>query len=200
MRINRLNGQHLPNLHKLLTAMLVSSILLMTACSNNDVNEINANNTTDDNTEAVANDTNTTLAEENRTAKTINDNSVKDVDSTVSDSNSVNPDQPSLVNNPTEAGTPEDTVKQALDTLYYGEVKKAATYYSVDMANFEQQLANTQYAFQQTVEGVTITNTIYNDDKTRATIEGELMLKGQKQPEPLSYQLQKIDGIWKILG
>ena len=200
MRINRLNGQHLPNLHKLLTAMLVSSILLMTACSNNDVNEINANNTTDDNTEAVANDTNTTLAEENRTAKTINDNSVKDVDSTVSDSNSVNPDQPSLVNNPTEAGTPEDTVKQALDTLYYGEVKKAATYYSVDMANFEQQLANTQYAFQQTVEGVTITNTTYNDDKTRATIDGELMLKGQKQPEPLSYQLQKIDGIWKILG
>ena len=200
MRINRLNGQHLPNLHKLLTAMLVSSILLMTACSNNDVNEINANNTTDDNTEAVANDTNTTLAEENRTAKTINDNSVKDVDSTVSDSNSVNPDQPSLVNNPTEAGTPEDTVKQALDTLYYGEVKKAATYYSVDMANFEQQLANTQYAFQQTVEGVTITNTTYNDDKTSATIDGELMLKGQKQPEPLSYQLQKIDGIWKILG
>ena len=200
MRINRLNGQHLPNLHKLLTAMLVSSSLLMTACSNNDVNEINANNTTDDNTEAVANDTTTTLAEENQTAKTSDDTSVKDVDSTVSDSNSVNPDQPSLVNNPTEAGTPEDTVKQALDTLYYGEVKKAATYYSVDMANFEQQLANTQYAFQQTVEGVTITNTTYNDGKTRATIEGELMLKGQKQPEPLSYQLQKIDGIWKILG
>ena len=200
MRINRLNGQHLPNLHKLLTAMLVSSSLLMIACSNNDVNEINANNTTDDNTEAVANDTTTTLAEENQTAKTINDNSVKDVDSTVSDSNSINPDQPSLVNNPTEAGTPEDTVKQALDTLYYGEVKKAVTYYSVDMANFEQQLANTQYAFQQTVEGVTITNTTYNDDKARATIDGELMLKGQKQPEPLSYQLQKIDGIWKILG
>lgn len=200
MRINRLNGQHLPNLHKLLTAMLVSSSLLMTACSNNDVNEIDANNTTDDTTEAVANDTTATIVEENQTAETIDDNSAKDVDSTVNDSNSTNPDQPSLVNNPTEAGTPEDTVKQALDTLYYGEVKKAATYYSVDMANFEQQLANTQYAFQQTVEGVTITNTTYNDDKTRATIDGELMLKGQKQPEPLSYELQKIEGIWKILG
>ena len=200
MRINRLNGQHLPNLHKLLTAMLVSSSLLMTACSNNDVNEIDANNTTDDNTEAVANNATATIVEENQTAETIDDNSAKDVDSTVNDSNSTNPDQPSLVNNPTEAGTPENTVKQALDTLYYGEVKNAATYYSVDMANFEQQLANTQYAFQQTVEGVTITNTTYNDDKTRATIDGELMLKGQKQPEPLSYQLQKIDGIWKILG
>ena len=199
MRMNRLNGQHLPNLHKLLVAMLVSS-LLIAACSNNDVNEIDANNTTDDNTNAVANDTTATLAEENQAAKTSDDNSAKDVDSTASDSNSVNPDQPSLVNNPTEAGTPEDTVKQALDTLYYGEVKKAATYYSVDMANFEQQLANTQYAFQQTVEGVTITNTTYNDDKTRATIDGELMLKGQKQPEPLSYELQKIEGIWKILG
>lgn len=199
MRMDSINKQHFS---KLLTIVLVSSSLFMAACSNNDVNEIDADNTTDkiDTTKAVANDATAALASEDQTTETINDNSAKDGDSTVIDSNSVNPEQPSLVNNPTEAGTPEDTVKQALDTLYYGEVKKAATYYSVDMANFEQQLANTQYAFQQTVEGVTITSTTYNDDKTRATIEGELMLKGQKQPEPLSYQLQKIDGIWKILG
>ena len=199
MRMDSINKQHFS---KLLTIVLVSSSLFMAACSNNDVNEIDTDNTTDkiDTTKAVANDATAALASEDQTTETINDNSAKDGDSTVIDSNFVNPEQPSLVNNPTEAGTPEDTVKQALDTLYYGEVKKAATYYSVDMANFEQQLANTQYAFQQTVEGVTITSTTYNDDKTRATIDGELMLKGQKQPEPLSYQLQKIDGIWKILG
>ena len=199
MRTDTSNMQQLP---KLLTAMLFGSSLFMAACSNNDVNEIDADNTTDkiDTTKAVANDATAALASEDQTTETINDNSAKDGDSTVIDSNFVNPEQPSLVNNPTETGTPEDTVKQALNTLYYGEVKKAATYYSVDMANFEQQLANTQYAFQQTVEGVTITSTTYNDDKTRATIDGELMLKGQKQPEPLSYQLQKIDGIWKILG
>lgn len=108
--------------------------------------------------------------------------------------------QPSLVTNPTQAGTPEDTVKQALDSLYYGDAKKSASYYEVDMANFEQELANTQSAFQQTVDAVTITDTTYNDDKTRATITGELMLKGQSAPAPLTYELQKIDGKWKILG
>ena len=126
-------------------------------------------------------------------------------DETAIDSDDINPvtsatKQKSLVTNPTEAGTPEDTVKQALDSLYYGEVKEAAKYYKVDMANFEEELAKTQYAFQQTVDGVTITDTQYSDDKTRATIIGELMLKGQSAPAPLTYQLQKIEGQWKILG
>ena len=108
--------------------------------------------------------------------------------------------QKSLVTNPTETGTPEDTVKKALDSLYYGDVKQAAGYYEVDMANFEEELAKTQSAFQQTVEGVTITDTQYNDDKTRATITGELMLKGQSEPAPLTYELKQISGQWKILG
>jgi len=109
-------------------------------------------------------------------------------------------EQKSLVTNPTEAGTPEDTVKKALDSLYYGDVKQAASYYEVDMANFEEELTKTQSAFKQTVDGVTITDTQYNDDKTRATIVGELMLKGQSDPAPLTYELQKIEGQWKILG
>ena len=79
-------------------------------------------------------------------------------------------------------------------------MKDAASYYQVDMANFEEELANTQSAFQQTVDGVTITDAKYNDDKTRATITGELMLKRQSEPAPLTYQLQKIEGQWKILG
>lgn len=108
--------------------------------------------------------------------------------------------QPSLLTNPTEAGTAEDTVKLALDTLYYGDVKKAATYYQVDMANFEEELKNTQFAFQQTVESITITDTKYNKDKTRATVTGELRLKDQDKPAPLTYELQKIKGNWKILG
>ncbi len=108
--------------------------------------------------------------------------------------------QKSLVTNPTQTGTPEDTVKQALDSLYQGDIKKSAGYYKVDMANFEEELAKTQSAFEQTVDGVTITDTTYNEDKTRATIVGELMLKGQSEPAPLTYELQKIDGQWKILG
>lgn len=58
------------------------------------------------------------------------------------------------------------------------------------MANFVDELAKTQYAFQQTVEGVSITDTKYNSDKTRATISGELRLKDQSEPAPLTYELQ----------
>ena len=108
--------------------------------------------------------------------------------------------QPSLLTNPTEAGSAKNTVKLALDTLYYGDAKKAATYYQVDMANFAEELKNTQSAFQQTVESVTITETKYNKEKTRATVSGEIKLKGQNEPAPLTYELQKINGEWKILG
>lgn len=197
MKTNPLNLQLLA---RLLIAMLLSSSLLITACSSdNDVNEIDAADAITDTVDAnnaVANKSNTSL-----TTKEQPDASIEAIEPEVTTTNNViNPEQTSLVNNPTQAGTPEDTVKQALDTLYYGNVKEAATYYQVDIANFEQELAKTQYAFQQTVEGVTITDTTYNDDKTRATIDGELMLKNQKQPAPLSYELQKIDGKWKILG
>ena len=108
--------------------------------------------------------------------------------------------QPSLLTNPTETGSAENTVKLALDTLYYGDAKEATTYYQVDMANFAEELKNTQSAFQQTVESVTITETKYNKEKTRATVSGEIKLKGQNEPAPLTYELQKINGEWKILG
>lgn len=108
--------------------------------------------------------------------------------------------QPSILTNPTTAGTPEHTVKLALDTLYYGEAEKAAAYYHVDMENFTEELKNTQFAFQKTVDSVTLTDTKYNADKTKATVTGELMLADQGAPAPLSYDLQKINGQWKILG
>lgn len=191
----------------LLMASLLSTGLLLSGCSSNDVDEVSTEGNSADTvankqkadsaTDSSSNSTEESVAAPNSApSDATTDQAVSDV---------TNPalatgEQPSLVNNPTEAGTPEDTVKQALNTLYYGDVKQAATYYKVDLANFEQELAKTQYAFQQTVEGVTITNTSYNEDKTRATIDGELMLKGQKQPAPLSYELQKVDGKWKILG
>lgn len=108
--------------------------------------------------------------------------------------------QPSILTNPTTVGTPEHTVKLALDTLYYGEAEKAAAYYHVDMENFTEELKNTQFAFQKTVDSVTLTDTKYNADKTKATVTGELRLADQGAPAPLSYDLQKINGNWKILG
>ena len=194
----------------LLATGVLSTGLLISGCSNNESAETATDNedvaATVDTSEDVSLDNDTTdqaeIAESASETGEITDGTE---DKTAIDSDNINPvtdatKQKSLVTNPTQAGTPEDTVKQALNSLYYGDVKDAASYYQVDMANFEEELANTQSAFQQTVDGVTITDTKYNDDKTRATITGELMLKRQSEPAPLTYQLQKIEGQWKILG
>lgn len=194
---------HLPTL---LTAGVLSTGLLVSGCGNND----NVDTAAIEDNAAVAKTSEDDLTTSVETVDSDNDVKNEQIaanteDKTAIDSDSVNPvttsaKQKSLVTNPTQAGTPEDTVKKALDSLYYGDAKKSASYYEVDMANFEEELANTQSAFQQTVDGVTITDTKYSDDKTRATITGELMLKGQSEPAPLTYELQKIDGQWKILG
>jgi len=194
----------------LLTAGVLSTGLLVSGCGNNDNldtaaiedNAAVAKTSEDDLTTSVETVDSDNDVKNEQIAANTEDKTAIDSDS---DSDSVNPvttsaKQKSLVTNPTQAGTPEDTVKKALDSLYYGDAKKSASYYEVDMANFEEELANTQSAFQQTVDGVTITDTKYSDDKTRATITGELMLKGQSEPAPLTYELQKIDGQWKILG
>ncbi|MGP5526269.1 hypothetical protein ACTXMV_05030 [Psychrobacter celer] len=190
----------------LLTAGVLSTGLIVSGCGNND----NVDTVAIEDNAAVAKTSEDDLTTSVETVDSDNDVKNEQIaanteEKTAIDSDSVNPvttsaKQKSLVTNPTQAGTPEDTVKKALDSLYYGDAKKSASYYEVDMANFEEELANTQSAFQQTVDGVTITDTKYSDDKTRATITGELMLKGQSEPAPLTYELQKIDGQWKILG
>ncbi|MGO2885506.1 MAG: hypothetical protein ACTICE_09345, partial [Psychrobacter celer] len=187
----------------LLTAGVLSTGLLVSGCGNND----NVDTAAIEDNAAVAKTSEDDLTTSVETVDSDNDVKNEQIaanieDKTAIDSENVNPvtasaKQKSLVTNPTQAGTPEDTVKKALDSLYYGDAKKSASYYEVDMANFEEELANTQSAFQQTVDGVTITDTKYSDDKTRATITGELMLKGQSEPAPLTYELQKIDGQWK---
>lgn len=193
----------------LLATGVLSTGLLISGCSNNESETATENEdvaATVDTSEDVTLDNNTTdQAETAESGSETGEMTDGTEDKTAIDNDNINPvtdaaEQKSLVTNPTQAGTPEDTVKQALNSLYYGDVKDAASYYQVDMANFEEELANTQSAFQQTVDGVTITDTKYNDDKTRATITGELMLKGQSEPAPLTYQLQKIEGQWKILG
>lgn len=194
----------------LLATGVLSTGLLISGCSNNESAETATDS--EDMVETVDTSEDVTLDNEatDQTEIADSDSETEEItddaeDEIAIDSDNINPvtaptEQKSLVTNPTQAGTPEDTVKQALNSLYYGDVKDAASYYQVDMANFEEELANTQSAFQQTVEGVTITDTKYNEDKTRATITGELMLKGQSEPAPLTYQLQKIEGQWKILG
>lgn len=205
MKIKSLTSKPLP---MLLGTVFLSSILLVSGCSNNDkdTTDISADGdntavsaeTGDAEMTSDANDPTESLAVDGN-----EDDSTKDeIAITNDDINPVTSDeQPSLVTNPmNQEGSPEAAVEQALNTLYYGDVKEAASYYKVDIANFEEELANTQSAFQKTVDSVTLIDTKYNDDKTRATINGELMLKGQSDPAPLTYELQKIEGAWKILG
>ena len=194
----------LPNI---LTVGILSTGLLLSGCSNNDKGETETAASNNEEATAVAQTSENDASQVEVTGTTTDSKQAADStkDETTIASNNINPvtaaaKQKSLVTNPTQDGTPEDTVKQALDSLYYGDAKKSASYYEVDMANFEEELAKTQSAFQQTVDGVTFTDTTYNDDKTRATITGELMLRGQSEPAPLTYELQKIDGKWKILG
>lgn len=193
----------------LLATGLLATSLLLSGCSNNDSTQTaapkdnneqivvaNSNGPVE---EAVAANTQGVVADDNEPVSTDLAADTSMTNDTIRPMATAS-ESPSLVTNPTEPGTPEDTVKQALNTLYYGDAKEAADYYQVDMANFEAELANTQSAFQQTVESVTMTNTQYSVDKTRATITGELKLKGQSEPAPLAYELRKVKGQWKILG
>ena len=219
MIIQQLTAQRFPKIVAtgLLGFSLLSTGLLISGCSDNDnVENSSADKTTDNQsavdtakstddveanadvnkTDSIANsDTATNNTATNNTATTDNDIVSHDISPIAAAVK-----EPSILTNRTQAGTPENTVKLALDTLYYGDVKKAASYYKVDMENFAEELKNTQFAFKQTVEAVTVIDTKYNSDKTKATVTGELRLKGQSEPAPLAYELQKINGEWKILG
>lgn len=200
----------------LLTVSVLSTALLLSGCSDRDnveadtvtnasnsedasnsENAVNAAATSENDAADQANGANNTLESEQRADSAKRETSIdNDTRNPVTSSVAKN----SLVTNPTEPGTPEDTVKQALNTLYFGDAKDAVRYYDVDMVDFADELAKTQSAFQQTVEAVTLLGTQYNEDKTLATINGEIRLKGQSKPAPLAYQLKKVKGQWKILG
>ena len=204
MTTQQLAAQRLP---MIFVTGLLSAGLLISGCSDNNKVETKPADETTDSSSAI-NTVNST-DDVDSTPDVNKTDSIANSDTAKTDNDIVSQDispiaaavkEPSILTNRTEAGTPENTVKLALDTLYYGDVKKAVSYYKVDMENFAEELKNTQFAFKQTVEAVTIIDTKYNSDKTKATVTGELRLKGQSEPAPLAYELQKINGEWKILG
>ena len=204
MTTQQLAAQRLP---MIFATGLLSAGLSISGCSDNNKVETQPADETTDGSSAI-NTVNST-DDVDSTPDVNKTDSIANSDTAKTDNDIVSQDispiaaavkEPSILTNRTEVGTPENTVKLALDTLYYGDVKKAASYYKVDMENFAEELKNTQFAFKQTVEAVTIIDTKYNSDKTKATVTGELRLKGQSEPAPLAYELQKINGEWKILG
>ena len=200
-----MKAKHLIRLPIIFATGLLSTGLLLSGCSKSDNHIKDKDLVAVDTTESqlTVNDANSIDDVDGNTNKTGANEKVATDTEIVSEA--ISPiaaavKEPSILTNQTQVGTPENTVKLALDTLYYGDIEKAATYYKVDMENFAEELKNTQFAFKQTVEAVTIIDTKYNDDKTKATVIGELRLKGQNEPAPLTYELQKINGEWKILG
>src|SRR5690606_8108932 len=121
--------------------------------ASNSENAVNAAATSENDAADQANGANNTLESEQRADSAKRETSIdNDTRNPVTSSVAKN----RLVTNPTEPGTPEDTVKQALNTLYFGDAKDAVRYYDVDMVDFADELAKTQSAFQQTVEAVTL--------------------------------------------
>ena len=204
----------MPTLSKRFSAIMLGaalSTLFISGCSNAEDKEVKTTEGPDMFVEEE--DTNTTAQASTDDAATTTEETATDTETNTDTSDpelsevmvstgdsSAAKNQKSIVTNATTAGTPADTVKKAMNATYYGNVEEAVAYYKVDMADFKQELANTQAAFQKTVDSITLTDTKFNDDETKATVNGELMLKGQEQPTSATYDLQKIDGEWKILG
>lgn len=198
------------NLSKRFSAIMLGTALsavLVSGCSNADDKEVETPDGPDmtavengaENTASQASTDNasTDTAATANTATDTTDPELSEVMVDTGNSSAAN-NQKSIVTNATSAGTPADTVKKALNATYHGNVDEAAAYYQVDIADFKQELADTQMAFQQTVDSITLTDTTYNDAKTEATVDGELMLKGQDKPVPATYTLKKVDSEWKI--
>lgn len=198
------------NLSKRFSAIMIGTALsavLVSGCSNADDKEVEMPDGPDmtavengaENTASQASTDNasTDTAATANTATDTTDPELSEVMVDTGNSSAAN-NQKSIVTNATSAGTPADTVKKALNATYHGNVDEAAAYYQVDIADFKQELADTQMAFQQTVDSITLTDTTYNDAKTKATVDGELMLKGQDKPVPATYTLKKVDSEWKI--
>ena len=111
-------------LPSLLIASLLSTGLLLSGCSSNDVDEVSTEGNSADTVANKQKADSATDSSSNSTEKSVAAPNSAPSDATTDQavSDVTNPalatgEQPSLVNNPTEAGTPEDTVKQALDTL-----------------------------------------------------------------------------------
>ncbi len=107
----------------------------------------------------------------------------------------------SIVTNKVTAGTPESTLKKALNTVYSGDAREAAQYYHIkDVPDFGKELQLAQKNFQQTIESITFTKTTFNKNKSQAKIAFDVKLKGKKEVEKRISSLQKINGEWKIVG
>lgn len=108
-------------------------------------------------------------------------------------------DSKSIVTQAVTAGTPEATVKNAMDAMMNGTPKQVASYYQVDVPNFENVLAEQQPMVKQQLTHLELGKTEYNKDNTKAFIIGKLTTKQSPTPQTVSYKLIKVNGDWKLV-
>lgn len=114
-------------------------------------------------------------------------------------SQSMTSDSKSLVTQPVTAGTPEATVKNAMDAMMNGTAKQAASYYQVDMPDFDKVLAEQQAQVKQQLTHLELEPTIYNNDKTKAFIVGKMTTTASPTPQTMKYKLVKVKNDWKLV-
>lgn len=102
-------------------------------------------------------------------------------------------------------GTPEATVMQALNTLYYSEIlgdsnaPDALSYFDSNTPNLAQKLAKFQPILQQYVRQVVLTQADYNEDNTQVAIQAQVEISISSQPKGAIFTLQKdAQDTWKI--
>ena len=95
--------------------------------------------------------------------------------------------------------SPEATLMQALNTLYYSDVSKALSYFDSNTPNLNQKLAKFQPLFQQYGRQVVLTKADYNADKTQVKMKAQVHLSISSTPKDAEFKLQKdSQGAWKI--
>lgn len=119
--------------------------------------------------------------------------------------NAENNQQPSetatieLITQATQTGTPEDTLKKSMHALMNGSATEAASYYHINMPDFDKILEEQQPILKQKLKHLEIIQTEYNTDKTKAIIIGKMSTTDSQTPKDVGYKLQKIDGEWKLM-
>ncbi|WP_230661205.1 hypothetical protein [Psychrobacter sp. I-STPA10] len=96
-------------------------------------------------------------------------------------------------------GSPEATLMQALNTLYYADVAKALGYFDNNTPNLTQKLSKFQPLLQQYTRQVVLTKADYNADKTQVKVQAQVYLSISSTAKEAEFKLIKEDnGSWKI--
>ena len=122
-----------------------------------------------------------------------------------------NIEAPSIVTNTSGQiglGSPEATILQAMNTLYYSCAEDAVQYYMTQDPEFIEQLQTVQSAIRSDVGQIVLQDAQATDEDDMVRVPAEFILKpvtqstdateSIQQSDVVEFQLQRVDGEWKI--